>query len=65
MQIGLNMQWNSVSDFFHMGGYAFYVWGSFGVTAVALIVEMWLIRRQRLQTVQMLKNEWAQEGQTP
>ena len=46
-----------------MGGYGFYVWGSFGVTAIALLGEIWLIRRQRLQTLQMLKNEWAQEGQ--
>ena len=28
------MQWNSVSEFFAMGGYAFYVWGSFGATAL-------------------------------
>jgi len=65
MQIGLNMQWNSVSDFFHMGGYAFYVWGSFGVTAVALLGEMWLIRRQRVRTLEMLRNEFSQEGHTP
>ena len=61
MQIGLNMQWNSVSEFLHMGGYGFYVWGSFGVTAIALVVEIWLLRRQRVQAVLMLKNEWAQE----
>ena len=30
------MQWNSVSEFFAMGGYAFYVWGSFGVTAAVM-----------------------------
>ena len=69
MQIGLNMQWNSISEFLHMGGYGFYVWGSFGVTAVALIGEMWMIRRQHLQTLQMLKSEWTHEegleGSTP
>ena len=26
-----------MSEFFDMGGYALYVWGSFGVTAVVLI----------------------------
>ncbi|MCE9688169.1 MULTISPECIES: heme exporter protein CcmD [Shewanella] len=26
------MQFDSMSDFFHMGGYAFYVWLSYGVT---------------------------------
>lgn len=65
MQIGFNMQWNSVSEFFHMGGYGFYVWGSFGVTALVLAGEIWLIRRQRQQAVAMLKHEWAQEGHTP
>ena len=38
------MQWNSIGDFFAMGGYAFYVWGSFGVTALALLMErVWMI----------------------
>ena len=26
----------SVSDFFHMGGYAFYVWSSYGLALVVL-----------------------------
>ena len=30
------MQWNSVAEFFAMGGYGFYVWGSFGVTALVI-----------------------------
>jgi heme exporter protein D len=51
------MQWNSISDFFAMGGYAFYVWGSFGVTALALVGEMWLIRQRRIHTMQTLRNE--------
>jgi heme exporter protein D len=28
------MQWHSVNEFLAMGGYAFYVWGSFGITVV-------------------------------
>ena len=32
------MQWNSAAEFFAMGGYGVYVWGSFGVTALALVV---------------------------
>ncbi len=27
-------------DFFAMGGYAFYVWGSYGMTALVVIVEI-------------------------
>ena len=38
------MIWKSWSDFFHMGGYAFYVWGSFGLTAVLVAGEIVLLR---------------------
>jgi heme exporter protein D len=35
-------------DFFAMGGYAFYVWGSYGMTALVVIVEVAaLIGRRR------------------
>ena len=29
-----------MSDFFHMGGYAWYVWGSYGVTFLCLAIEI-------------------------
>ena len=44
-----------------MGGYAFYVWGSFGMTGAALVLEMWLTHRQRVQTISQLKQEWSGE----
>ena len=56
------MQWHSVSDFFHMGGYGLYVWGSFGLTALALGLEMWLIHRRRLRVIDALRNELLHEG---
>ncbi len=34
------MRWESWSDFWFMGGYGLYVWGSMGMTAVLLLVEM-------------------------
>ena len=55
------MHWNSVSEFFAMGGYAFYVWGSFGVTAVAVVIEMLLIRSQRRELLRDLRNELLSE----
>ena len=59
------MQWNSVSEFFHMGGYAFFVWGSYGVTVLALLGEMWLVHRQRAAALRMLRNEsLAEEHQS-
>lgn len=40
------MHWNSISEFFEMGGYAFYVWGSFAVTFIAMAIELWLINQR-------------------
>ncbi len=34
------MKWDSVGDFLAMGGYGLYVWGSFVVTAVVIVVEI-------------------------
>ena len=42
------MIWNSASEFFAMGGYALYVWGSFGVCALALAVRARTAPRSRL-----------------
>ncbi len=40
------MSWNSASDFFAMGGYGLYVWGSFGACALALVLEPLLVARR-------------------
>jgi len=39
--------WNSAGEFFEMGGYAFYVWGAYLVTAVCMAAELVLLRRRR------------------
>ena len=49
------MQWNSLADFLHMGGYGPYVWGSFGVSAGAFVVEQWLLRRRIAAIVASLR----------
>jgi heme exporter protein D len=36
-----------MSEFFAMGGYAFYVWGSFGATALVVIAELLSLRARR------------------
>ena len=51
------MQWNSASEFFSMGGYALYVWGSFGATALVMLVESLLIRSQRRHILRNLRSE--------
>jgi heme exporter protein D len=49
--------WNSFSDFLAMGGYGFYVWGSFGVTALIMAVEPILVVRNRKSTITRLKRQ--------
>lgn len=39
--------WGSVADFLAMGGYGLYVWGSFGVCALALAAELLALRAHR------------------
>ena len=34
-------------DFFAMGGYGFYVWGAYGVTALLLAAEVIAVARRR------------------
>lgn len=40
------MNWTNPAEFFAMGGYGLYVWGSFGV-AIAVLCTEWLVLRQR------------------
>ena len=41
------MSWVSVDQFFHMGGYGLYVWGSYGVTLACMLIEPVLAARRR------------------
>lgn len=34
------MNWNSVGEFIAMGGYGGYVWGSFGMVALVIALEI-------------------------
>ena len=36
-----------MSEFFAMGGYAFYVWGAYGVTFALLALEIILLMRRK------------------
>ena len=41
------MIWKSLDDFIAMGGYGFYVWGSYLVTAIVIIAEILMLRARR------------------
>ena len=55
------MIWNSWNDFLAMGGYGLYVWGSFGVTALCMLVEIFWVQRAREQALNQIANELAAE----
>jgi len=44
-----------------MGGYGFYVWGSFGLTALIMIVEPIVVARNRKSTIARLKRQLRAE----
>jgi heme exporter protein D len=44
-----------------MGGYGLYVWGSMGVTALCLLLEVWLTRQAHRQALALARTE-AQEA---
>ena len=39
-----------MSEFFQMGGYAWYVWGSYGVTFLCLAIEMVVLLKREAKT---------------
>lgn len=55
------MNW---SEFFHMGGYAFYVWGSYGVFALAVAVEILTVRMRKNRVLLDLREIKNSKGST-
>lgn len=56
------MNW---ADFFAMNGYAFYVWGSYGVALFVLGVEIMLVRNRRknaLRELRLMRDEMGEDG---
>jgi len=40
------MNWGGWSEFWAMGGYGFYVWGSYAVTGACIALEIHFLRRR-------------------
>lgn len=49
------MNWAGWNDFWAMGGYGLYVWGSYGAVLLGIATELWLLRRRRRETLRMLE----------
>jgi len=43
------MNWNSTGEFFAMGGYGLYVWGSYSAALLLMVVEPLLARHRHAQ----------------
>jgi heme exporter protein D len=56
------MNWGSPAEFFAMGGYGLYVWGSFGVCALLMIVEPILANQRRKSILRSLRRERLAES---
>ena len=54
--------WNSFSDFIAMGGYGTYVWGSFGVTALIMLIEPIVAIRNQTKLIARLKRQLRAES---
>ena len=52
------MYWNSLSDFLAMGNHGLYVWGSFIVMALVMILEPILLVRSRKDLIARLKRQY-------
>lgn len=59
------MNWASWQAFFDMGGYALYVWGSYAVTAVLIVLELVLLALRRRTILRHLGVREAQAGAAP
>jgi heme exporter protein D len=49
--------WNSPAEFFAMGGYALYVWCSFGACALVFLIEPLAVRARHKAIVRRLQSE--------
>lgn len=50
------MHWSSWQAFWEMGGYAFYVWGSFGATFLLILLEVWQAHASWTQEFENLRD---------
>jgi heme exporter protein D len=51
------MIWNSPAEFFAMGGYALYVWMSFGVCLALMVLEPIFIKLYKKQIMKRIQQE--------
>lgn len=55
------MNWNSASEFFAMGGYGLYVWGSYAMVALWMLYEPFAARRRHKAALQQIDYELSRK----
>ena len=56
------MFWHSAADFWAMGGYGLYVWGSFAVTAGVMVIEVLMVKARKRALLREMEEMGAEEG---
>jgi heme exporter protein D len=56
------VNWGSPQDFFAMGGYGSYVWGSYAVATACIVAELWILRRRRRTLKRTLSRKDGDRG---
>ncbi|QIM62628.1 heme exporter protein CcmD [Pasteurellaceae bacterium Orientalotternb1] len=59
----MTFQFESISDFFAMGGYGFFVWLAYGITFLACGILIWQSKREIRQTLNLVSKEVTREAQ--
>jgi heme exporter protein D len=52
----------TLSEFFNMGGYATFVWSSYGLALVVLVLNWWLPLQQHRQNLKKLKRQFRSKN---
>ena len=55
----------TLAEFFHMGGYAFYVWTAYGITALVMIANIILPWQRHKQLRAQIARKLKREAQKP
>ena len=59
------MNWGGWREFLHMGGYARYVWGAYGVVALAVLTELVGVRMRLARAIRAARARGARARQRP
>ena len=55
------MQFNSLAAFLGMGGYGFFVWLSYGISALSIMLMVLYMRHERRSLIQAVKAQVARK----